>query len=526
MGAATTPARGEVPEALARLRAMFDARALGPADLDGAFWLELVADPPASMAPGEHYELLAYDALVRVRPEWACICLRAAAESYSGDKRSRDEAAATARADQVRAECFPSYASEGERLAEVAAWARARAAEWFRLADEGAASALRGEVAGSGDGGSLASGAVALRLRWLFRQQASVDQGLELPLDRLASALRLESRDRLLLIFLAATARDALFQTMVRSRTGGDASAALLAALLADEDAAEAPLLARFDVRAPLVGFALIRLVPPPGSEDSALRDCAVHLDDSVLAAAERRDHWPPLLADVARPLHAASEAELQLHRGTTAAIRAAAHLTGATSLVLRSTSVRSSRIAARAFASAIGRPLVDLRAAALRPTQLAPTLRALSREMRLRGAVLFVDLADSSDPQARGELIVELDRLGAGGGGPVAFHAPPEGDDALLRSLEDPVEISLFCPNTQARRACWELALEALELPRVAGAPELLAHPLDPAAIAHVVALVATQAKLTTPSSRRPSVSAAALLAMAHRLYPEPAGT
>jgi hypothetical protein len=515
------PGPHDVAEALARLRVMFDADGLGPASLAGAFWLDLIASPRGANDGGESYELLAYDALARARPEWACICLRAAAAAYEAAGQPEEQAAATARAERVRAERFPAYASEGERLAEVAAWARARLAEWLRLTDERAAAELRGDADLFEGAGALANPVVARRLRWFFRQQASVDQGVVLPLDRVASTLGLDSRDRLLLVFLAAVERDAVFQSLVRGSLGREASAALLVSLLADEEAAHAPLLARFDVRAPLTRFGLVQLVPPPGREHAPLNDCGISLDDCVRAAAERRDHWPPLLADVASPLEAVSESELRLHRGATTAIRAAVSAAGVTSVVLRSTTARSSRAAARAFASGSGRPLVEFRVADATTARLAPQMAALAREVRLRGAVVFVDQGPSPNREAQAAIVVELDRVGALCASPPIFHAPPYGDDGLLRSLENPVEISLFGLTPQARRAHWNEALHAHDLPRLVDAPELVDLPLDPAAIAHVVALVATQAKLTTPSGRRANAPPAALLAMALRLYP-----
>ena len=483
---------------LERARALFDeggADALR-AEMDapgGALWLEAVAAEPDEAdvpAAAVHYELLAYDALARERFGWACVCLSAATVRYADLGRGEDEAHARTRDARVRRECFPPFEDEAERLRVVRSWARARS-------DEMAARARGAEAPDLGDE------ALGLRLGWMLRQTANAERGRALPLDHFTSAFALEPVDALVLLVLAAV--------------GGEPTVGGVVDLLAEREDDRGVLAGSFDSRGPLRRFGLVHV---PGDGAAALRQCPVAVDEAVMAAADGRDAWPGTLDDVAR-LHGAVEGPpSRRHVRSVAELEFLTGREDVQAVALRGASASDTREIVRAWAASALRPWVELRAQA-GPFGRA-TWRALARELRLRGAVLFVQ-ADRrwTEVPSAADVLADLTEAAALAGTTALFDAPVEGDGVLDRHVRGLAELTLAGLSPEASALAWNEALEGrgLEPLPASELAEALGHlPLGAADIAHLVHVAALRAGLQAAPGRAPTVTVKQLQRLATR--------
>ncbi len=507
---------------LARARALFEsggAPALTAelASPGGAFWLQAVADEPApddEAAAAAQYELLALDALARERFGWASVCLSAATLRYSEADRTDDAAWATACDRRVRRECFPPFADDAERLEVVRGWARARAAELVTHAEAEADAALSGDAPEPTD--DLADRALGLRLGWMLRQSANAERGRALPLDLTTSALGLEPTDALVLTVLAAATSDRTLLQLAES--GPTLTAGLVIDMLAEREGDRQLLGQSLDSRAPLRRLGLVHIT---GEGDRPLRDCAAAVDEAVLAAIEGRDAWPGLLAGVAR-LSPATESPA--NRRHVAAIAELDFLTArpdVTAVALCGPSTADTREVAAAWAESALRPYVELRLATATPTPA--TWRALARELRLRGAVLYVQAAgDWANLPTLADTLSDLADTTALAGTTVLLDAPPDGDALLDRHIAGLAELRLATHNPEAIAELWNEALEREGVPPlpVPDLAEALGHlPLGPADIAHLARLATLRASLQTAPGRTTTVTIASLKRLATRV-------
>ncbi len=481
---------------------------------EGSGLEEVATDPVEREADETH----GWDALARGRDGWAVACFQVAADTARASGAETEAARLEGLLGELLRSSFPAYGSDEELLDDVGAWLRTRLAA-LRAEVRAAARGLQAEeLAAPEDEEAVAE----LHQLWALRLIGTRREGGRLAVDRLAARLGLDGADQHWVLGLLAAERDPVFQALRRRWFNDDdfMSAGLMARLLADDAGAERALLARLDVRQPLIHHRLVYLNTPAARPHAGLRHRLIELDDCASAWVEGRPRWPPGIDDVVT-WYEARDRPGQEHLAPH--IQAMSKVLGqrgaGAALALCGPTEETCRTLALAWGAVVGRPLLHVSARRLftEPAQLERLLRLVMREALLRDAAVMIEgKREWSEGEAA---LAAVGRCQAHFPHPVIFDGPVDGDEELRRTSEELYEIRIFPPSFDEQLPIWNRALEVEGLEPLSERQlrsEVLDIALHVEDIHRAVRLARFQSWLRAAEGEGVSVEPAALRAMA----------